>query len=765
MSRPTCLVIVALVGCSAPPPLGASCLSDGSAVLRTDRAQVSVAAGTFALQVALPDGTLLLETAGGPAFTTVAPRSDWREVGEEAPWVEGAEVGAVTCDGDLLRLQVNSEEGDTPVGTVEIAASEDPRALSLTFRAEVVPPEGHQARTRWTFRQADRDRFYGMGERFDEAEHAGNELIVWAEEGCLFACDEETATYFPVPYALKPPHLGVLLDDTRFSRWDFGKADPSRTRVDVDHDQLVLRLFVGEDPLEVTESYTSFTGRVPSLPAPWVFAPWVSANWSKKGAAPDSATRTRELAATLRAARVPTSGIWNEDWAGGRDELLYVDNLIADPLHYPDWATMIDEMHADGFRVFAYFYPWVPVGQEQFVAATEADALVKNPEGDVSTMWLLANRATLDVTSPDAVRWWSSTLYEEAAQYGVDGWMNDFGEYIDPTDQFADGRDGREMHNAYPRLWAQVAREYWDARRPDGDYVFFSRSGYTGSWRYSPVVWTGDSNTDWSQGDGLPSVIAAVTSLGISGAPVVATDIGGFLCLTGAPPADRELYYRWTQLGAMLPVMREHNGQFNCAQNFLLDTDADSLAHWKVYADLHTALFPLFYTLTAQARDRGLPVTRHLVLEFPDNPGPRARQDDQFLVGDRILVAPVIEQGATQRSVWFPEGRWVHWQTGAVFEGPAERTVEAPLEVAPYFFRAGRIIPLFDQTIDTLVVEDDPTLSGFTDANASMEIRFYGEGEDALTLWDGTTIACDGERRRCDVTGAPRERGYTFLFE
>ncbi len=762
--RASGLAMLALTACDPPAPLGASCSSDGSAVLRTSRAAVSVSAGAFEMKVTLPDGTVLLETTEGPASTSVAPQEEWQEDRENGPWSVGTQVLSTVCEEGTIRVVLTGPGDDEPFGTFEISGSEDPRALALSFVSAREVPEGHQPRTRMTFLQANTDRFYGMGERFDEAEHSGNELVVWAAEGCAFNCEEETATFFPVPYVLKPPHLGVLLDDTRFSRWDFGKADPTHTVIEVDHDRIDLRLFVGEHPAEVTEAYTSFAGRIPSLPVPWVFAPWVSANWSKKGDAPDSETRTRELAAKLRAARVPTSGMWNEDWAGGTESFLYVNDLVANPLHYPNWGPMIEDMHADGFRVFAYFYPYLSIGRDHVAAADEADAVVRTPGGEVAEFWLLTNRTALDVTSPDAIRWWNANIYEEAAKYGVDGWMNDFGEYVHPTDRFADGRDGREMHNEYPRLWAQVAREYWDARRPDGDYVFFSRSGYTGSWKFSPVVWTGDHNTDWTQGDGLPSAIAAVTSLGISGAPIVTTDIGGFFCLGGSPPADRELFYRWTHLGAMLPVMREHNGMFNCEKNFLLDTDAESLAHWKTYAEFHTALFPLFYTLTAEARDRGLPVVRHLVLEFPNDPGPRARQDDQFLVGDRILVAPVIEQGAVSRSVWFPEGRWTHWQTGETFVGPKEHTVEAPLEVAPYFYRENRIIPMYDQTIDTLVVEDNADLAGFTDANASMEIRFYGEGRDTLTLWDGTRIDCDGATDACEVTGAPLERRYTFSF-
>lgn len=180
---------------------------------------------------------------------------------------------------------------------------------------------------------------------------------------------------------------------------------------------------------------------------------------------------------------------------------------------------------------------WSPRGQRPEAGTVARIAC------DATSFWLIVTRAQIDLTNPDAVRWWQDTIYDRAARFGVDGWMNGFGEYVGATTVSSDGRLGWEVHNDSPRLWPRTAREFWEERRPDGDWVFFSRAGYTGIWRYSPVVWTGDQRTDWSKGDGLPTVIPAVQSLGISGVPVVATDIGGLLCLT-TPPTDRELYYR-----------------------------------------------------------------------------------------------------------------------------------------------------------------------------------------------------------------------------
>jgi len=738
------------------------CVVEEGASISTSMYLAEISSPDFELRVRGMDGTVLLSSSDGLHFADVEGQTEPSRVRSSGPWIEAAVVTALACTEREMVASLAPSANDAPVMQMTVYTGDADHELRLRVEWLGEPPRG-VPHLELGLAQSPEDRFYGMGERFVEAEHSGNSMFVWAEEGCVFDCEDEVETYFPVPFYLASPGYGFLLDDTRFSRFDFGKTEPGKTAITLYSTSMEVRLFFGDEPLDIIEAYTGFAGRMPSLPAPWVFAPWVSANDTHKRDNENAEERTREIAAIMRDNRIPTSGIWNEDWAGGNGELLYVDDFVASEKNYPNWAQMVRDLQAQGFRILAYLKPYLSVGTTDYETAGENGYLVLGPDGQPATFWLIVDRAQLDLTNPQAVAWWTTTIYERAAEFGIDGWMNDFGEYTPTEARFFDGRDGWELHNAYPRMWARVARQYWDERRPDGDYVFFSRSGYTGSWQYSPVVWTGDQDTTWSDSNGLPAVIAAATSLGISGVPVVATDIGGFLCLFN-PPADRELFYRWTQLGAMLPVMREHNGQFGCADNWLIDNDLASIDHWKKYAVFHTRLFPYFYTLAAQARDRGWPIVRHLVLHFPDAPGTKERQDDQFLVGDRILVAPVIEPEARTRSVYFPPGTWVHWESGKAYVGPAEQEVDAPLESALYFYRAGLIIPHFDAPIDSLAEEEDPALVGFSDANAAMTILFHGEGRDELTLWDGTAISCDSAAGHCDVSDAPVERTYTFDF-
>ncbi|MGB5220750.1 MAG: TIM-barrel domain-containing protein, partial [Polyangiales bacterium] len=366
------------VGCrdsSTPgssPGLVVSCPAGGTAIIETSRWRAEVTQPDFALRVVRPRGETLIETSGPLRFTTVTGQESPFETGVVAPWTETGTVTTISCDSTSLDVELSAAAGGDPLMMLSLTSDDDPRALRITAQVDPGVSEGINRVAIDLVRTGD-DRYYGMGQRYEEAEHSGNELVVWTEEGCNFECVDELPTGVPIPFYLSSRRYGLLIDDTRFSRFDFGKTDPAKTEIELSHDRLALRVFVGDDPLEVIEAYTHFAGRIPELPLPWVFAPWISANTKHKGDSPNAESRTREIAALMRAERIPTSGIWNEDWAGGDGELLYTEDFYLDEIHYPDWAGMIDDMHALGFRVFAYFQPYLTVGTEDYRYAAERD--------------------------------------------------------------------------------------------------------------------------------------------------------------------------------------------------------------------------------------------------------------------------------------------------------------------------------------------------------------------------------------------------------
>jgi alpha-glucosidase (family GH31 glycosyl hydrolase) len=756
------LALAILVG------LGMGASGDGTPLavnLQNDFMRVQVLPQSGGLSIHDKSGSKLLDMVAPLRFTTVHDQEDPFSKGKAEPWTETPLILGLWENNDRMEINLVEGPGKSARAQITLYFIND---RSLRVECEILDrPEVNRLSIR--FKSESRDLYYGMGERYDSVEHSGKRIYNWTEEqfigsgklSWLFKGEPLTRlnTYFPVPFYLNPVRrYGLLLDDTHFSEFDFGKTEPGVLEIINFNDRMDLMIFVGDNPLDIITNYTAYTGRVKVAP-PWAFGVF--------NAAAQGQERVYEVARITRENNIPTSGIWSEDWAW-HDYLMFIGSKKSqwelNRGRYPDYEDLVESLHGDGFKFFAYFHPYIGCKSEAADEAAERGFLATTSSGEPYRFSFLLNKVVQpDLTRPEASNWWRDRFFKRAAGYGVDGWMHDFAEYTPARSQYANGEDGWAVHNAYPVMWAKAGREFWEQERPDGDWVFWMRSGYTGSWQYAPVMWTGDQNMDWERYDGIPSVIPAVNSVGISGSPVAATDIAGYHCIPGiSSPTDKELYFRWTELGAMLPVMRIHESS-GCSGNWLFDSDHETLMLWKKYAELHVSLFPYFYTLVHEAAATGWPVVRHLMLHYPDDPG-SLEEKYEFMVGDRMLVAPVIENKAREREVYFPPGVWISWWNASRYQGPGHKTVDAPLDVIPLFVKSGTMLPTFDSQIDTLVKEDRDDLNGWDDANSSIKLLFFGNGEDELTLWDGTRFSCDAGEKYCEVSGAPVQRAYSYEF-
>jgi alpha-glucosidase (family GH31 glycosyl hydrolase) len=293
--------------------------------------------------------------------------------------------------------------------------------------------------------------------------------------------------------------------------------------------------------------------------------------------------------------------------------------------------------------------------------------------------------------------------------------MEDFGEYT-PTDAAsADGTTGVEVHNAYPtQFHAAGARAAAQAGggKPLARLV---RSGWTSTAPHAPLVWGGDPTTGWGF-DGLASALIQGLSAGLSGIAFWGSDIGGFFTL-GEYELDAELLIRWIQLGSLSPLMRtKAEGIAIPPRRRPQIWDPEILPHWRRWAKLHTQLSPYLLAAAAEYVKTGMPLMRHMCLVDP-----AIRRSDQYMLGPDLLVAPVLEPGAMERSVELPPGGWVDlWRsatydekTGAVIlgrpqilGGPATVKLPAPLEEIPLLIRLGARIPMLPADVWSLAAPD-----------------------------------------------------------
>ncbi|MFW5739450.1 MAG: TIM-barrel domain-containing protein [Myxococcota bacterium] len=527
--------------------------------------------------------------------------------------------------------------------------------------------------------------FFGFGAQYESTDQRGEVFDLFVSEQGIGRKPDLPAkgvnggrhtTYFPMPYFVDARGFGVLAMTDHRVRVDLCSTDADVAWVEViDGAPLELLVFHGPTPKDVIEQLSEEVGR-PASPPDWAYELWIGAQGGRDAVLAE--------ADALEAADIPVGALWVQDWTGQRDNIGGGSGVqyrwVEDKEFYPDLAGMIDELGSRGYRFLAYANPFVDPNLDHYDEMDANGWLIQDEEGEsylhVAPIAGASHPELLDDGARDYVR---GHLERMVTELGIDGWMADFGEWV-PLDVVpADGSDPIAYHNRYPVLWHTVNREAMEAARPDGDWVLFARSGWTGVHAVSQIHWIGDQEATWDEHDGLPTVVPAMVNLGLSGIPYVTHDIAGF----SGGPSTKELFQRWTELGAFTPVMRTHEGN-NKDENWSWEKDTETTEHFRRFARIHQALVPEIRGFAAEAAASSVPIVRHLMLEFPDDVESRG-VDDQFMLGEALLVAPVVKQGATTRELYLPPGTWYHVWTGDSYEGGQRVQVDAPIGSPPVF--------------------------------------------------------------------------------
>jgi len=303
-----------------------------------------------------------------------------------------------------------------------------------------------------------------------------------------------------------------------------------------------------------------------------------------------------------------------------------------------------------------------------------------SPFGNVLTP--LPESGILDFTDPAAYAWWRDAHAKLFAD-GVDVIKTDFGEHV-PDDAVAfNGDRGARLHNVYPLLYNQCVYEATAKfqRKEDGPPMVWGRAGWTGSQRY-PIQWGGDPQSDW---EGLAASIRGGLSWGMSGVPYHSSDIGGFY---GSTQPDAELFVRWLQATVFSSHIRLHG--IGEREPWAFGPEAEAIARkWLAF---RYRLIPYLQTVIAQAGATGLPVMRAMALAFPGNRLLRS-QETQFMCGDALLVAPILQAGG-EVEIALPPGAWYDLNSRQRLPGQRVLRYKAALDQFPVFGREGHALPL-----------------------------------------------------------------------
>ncbi|AJT68817.1 hypothetical protein T261_7215 [Streptomyces lydicus] len=439
-------------------------------------------------------------------------------------------------------------------------------------------------------------------------------------------------------------------------------------------------------PSRVLLGWTALTG-APALPPGWALG-YQHARWGFGGQ-----EEVRRVVADYRRRELPLSAVHLDIDHYDGHRVFTVDRE-----QYPDLPGLARELRADGVRLVSIVDPAVKAqpGDAVYDGGAAGDAFVRDARGQEVRGVVWAGESVYPDFTDGRVRKWWGGLYAERLEQGFAGVWHDMNEPVsfaafgEPTlprsaRHALEGRGGdhREAHNVYALAMAQAGYEGLCELRPEERPFLFSRSGWAGLQRYGGS-WSGDVATGWP---GLRASLSLVLGLGLCGVPYSGPDVGGF----SAEPS-RELYLRWFQLGAYLPLFRTHSA-IRAGRREPWEFGDEVLEHARTALRERARLLPYFHTLGQLARLTGAPYVRPVWWHAPRD---RELRDceDAFLLGDALLVAPVLEGGVTRRAVRLPRGRWYDTATGRAYDGPGQVVVDAPLSRIPVLARAGAVLPV-----------------------------------------------------------------------
>lgn len=596
------------------------------------------------------------------------------------------------------------------------------------------------------------EAFFGLGTQSTGLDLSGRRYPLWTQEQGVGKVDNDLtwpltnrreAAYAPIGVWHSSQGYSAVIGHDSYSDIDLCSTDEGFKLRSYKLPPSFVLVKGNTLKQRLTEA-TEYVGRLKETPPNWVFAPWNDA------AAGDA--WLRETISQLRDNEIPSSVIWSEDWAGGEHTPLILKlsfNWDWDPVTYPNLPSTIDELHNKGFAFLTYFNPFVSKKGDNWSYGDDNGLFIQNSKGKTHTFidYFFAKSTMLDLTNPNTLDWLKQSQLYAAQVTGIDGWMADFAEWLPVTSHLYSGEDPWIAHNQYPLQWQAANRAALADAHEDNNWTFFVRSGWGsingGSPGIAPVLWAGDQNTNWTKGDGLPSVIPIGAHAGISGVPLFGSDIGGYISMPPLiPHTDKELFFRWVSLGAFSPIMRTHHGTTNCG-NWMFNSDAQTIAHYKRYAEIHTLLLPFFQHLTQEAQQFGWPVLRHPVLADESHQDVWLANESLYFLGDDVLVAPVVTRRSEERKLLLPAGHW--WPLFGherMAMSQSEIAVPAATTEIPVFVKGGTILPLLAEVVDSFYGIEPEFGTDLDDIAGQFRLALYPgeEGQLRQTELEGARI-------------------------
>ena len=374
-----------------------------------------------------------------------------------------------------------------------------------------------------------------------------------------------------------------------------------------------------------------------------------------------SQSKVFEFAHSIRQYELPAGVIEIDDkWEKGYGDLRF------DATKFPDPKAMTDELHRMGFRVTLWVHPFVNVDTESFKDPQIRPFLTKDLSGEPGLIkWWRGDAAVWDFTNPNAAAKFRERLQQLQEKYGFDGFKFDGGDVnFVPIDLVSHQPvTSAQFPDIYNR--ETTAHFPWSETRVGG----YSQS-------LGVVQRLVDKQSVWGKGNGLAAIVPEAIMTSMRGFTYVMPDMVGGNQYDD-DKIDKELLVRWAQASALMPLLQFSVGPWHF--------DNETIRFCREASNLHEKFSPYIIELANAARRTGEPILRPIWYNFPTDVAAEAVVDE-FMVGDAVLVAPVLKRAAVSRNIYLPRGRWRDYKTGEIVNGGRVLTdYKAPLDTLPLF--------------------------------------------------------------------------------
>lgn len=662
------------------------------------------------------------------ARVTLRPSAGWREPrtwavspqpGSDVPWQgrERADVGG-------FELPATSA-GDGQFGTSELTVRLLPGEPRLQWHAFGAAEPALQDRetsaylrqnrgslVRHYLSRDPREHFYGLGDKTGPLNLHGRRLRTGGMDSLGYDPEHGDPLYkhwpFVVSRAANGQWVGIYYDTVATCTFDLGCEHDNYhgfyRYVEIEDGDLDYYLMVGRTPAEVIAQFVRLIGGT-HLPPRWTLGFAQTA----MGLADDPQAQLKlgEFIDKAVSHRIPISAFHYGSGYSSRGKRRYVFTWNRDK--FPDPRALNERFHAAGMHIVANIKPCLLDDHPAYDEVRAMKAFITNAqtgEPVLEPFWD-GQGAHLDFTEPKAVRWWQEGLKRQVLDFGMDVGWNDNNEFAiqDEDAQAAGMGQPIPMHRARALQSLLMTRASFEAQKEhrSGEQAFsVTRAGMPGIQRYAQT-WSGDNTTSWRT---LRWNIRTGLQMSLSGMFNVGHDTGGFY----GPMPEPELFLRWIQACALNPRMIvnswKEGGVSSVPWMYPEVTPAVRQA-----IELRYRLLPYMWSLFERAATHHEPIIRPTFFDFPDDA--RCLQDcDDFMLGRELLIAPVVEAGATTRRVYLPalpDGQcWYDFETRQAFASGQWHTVAAPLERLPLFARAGAVIECAAPAPGQVPRHDDP---------------------------------------------------------